>query len=238
MKDVTVDLEGPSFYEEPDTKFYRFKRNLTLTPVLRIIRKIVKRNRAFSFLEIGTGAGFLIAALESECPQAKLTGLEYDERLISLTKKKVKAARIMQGNAESFDIKDETFDLIVSLQVIEHLYHPERMLAAVRKHLKPGGAFILTTPNPGGWGARLLKDKWHAYREDHVSLKGIGEWVALAEQSGLAPIYCGSTFFTGIPIFNRLPLGLLNWSLLFLVGSMRWRFGESFVGIFEPCAPC
>lgn len=233
MKNVTVDLNSASLYEEPDSKFYRFKRKLTFKSVLKIIRKNFKKNQVFSLLEIGTGSGFLITFLEAEFPQAKLTGLEYDVRLVSLTKNKVKNAKIVQGNAEGFDFNNETFDIIVSLQVIEHLYHPELMLSSVKKHLKPGGIFIFTTPNISSYSARIMKDKWHAYCVDHVSLKGFSEWKSVIEKIGFTPIYCGSTFFTGIPIFNKFPLGLINWGLLFLIGSMEWKHGESFIGIFK-----
>jgi SAM-dependent methyltransferase len=232
MKEVTVDLSSPSNYEEPDSKYYRFKRKLTLKPVLKIIRAYVN-SQTFSLLEIGTGAGYFISFLESEFPYANLTGLEFDKRLVSLTQKKIKKARIIQGNAEDFDLMNETFDIIISLQVIEHLYKPELMLACVKKYLKPRGVFIFTTPNLGSFSAKFMKEKWHGYRADHVSLKDFHGWSEFLEKNGFIPIYCGSTFFSGIPILNKFPFGLLNWVLLFFIGHMRWKHGESFVGIFR-----
>jgi len=233
MKDVSVDINSPSYYEEPDSKLYRFKRKLSLKTTLKTIRRTVGNDRTFSLLEIGTGSGFLISFLESEFPHAKLTGLEYDMRLVSLAKSKVRNARIVHGNAEGFDLNNEAFDIIVSLQVIEHLYRPELMLSSVRKHLKPGGIFIFTTPNPNSCSARLLKNRWHGYRDDHVSLKNFCEWGPFLEKSGFISVYCGSTFFTGIPVLNKFPMGLINWGLLFFIGSMKWKYGESFVGIFK-----
>lgn len=233
MKKVSIELSIPSHYQETDSKFYRFKRKLTLRPILKIIRSLVKANPSFSLLEIGSGAGFLMTFLESEFPQAHLTGIEYDKRLVPIIQSKVKNARIIQGNAEEFDLENETFDMIVSLQVIEHLYRPELMLAAVKKHLKPGGIFVFTTPNPQGLGARVMKDKWHGYRDDHVSMKGVDEWKLETEKCGLTSIYCGTTFFTGIPVMNKLPFGLINWGLLFSLGSLKWKHGESFIGIFK-----
>ncbi len=107
------------------------------------------------------------------------------------------------------------------------------MLQLVKKHLEPGGVFIFTTPNLTGYGARMMKEQWLGYREDHVSLKGYDDWVALLKETGFTPVYCGSTFFSGIPWFNRFPLGIVNWGLLFLFGSWKWRSGESFVGLFK-----
>jgi len=233
MKDVTVDLGNPSLYAEPDSKFYRFKRKLTMNTVLKKIRKQVNHKQAFSLLEIGTGSGFTMTFLETEFPKATLTGIEYDPRLVKLTQSKVKSARVIQGNAENFDLGGEKFDIIVSLQVIEHLYHPELMIASVKKHLKPNGVFIFTTPNLGCYSARVMKDKWHGYREDHVSLKTNDEWVSLALENGFDELYSGSTFFTGIPLLNKLPFGIINWTLLLFIGSMRWKQGESFIGVFK-----
>lgn len=232
MKDVTVDLSLDSLYAEPDSKFYRIKRKLTYTTILRAIRKYVKKDSSFSLLEIGTGSGFFMTFMEMEFPKANLFGLEYDHRLVDLTSNKVKNAKIVQGNAEHFEI-DQKFDIIVSLQVIEHLYHPELMLDAVSDHLKPGGVFILTTPNLACLSAKLLKEKWHGFRDDHVSLKNVPDWRSTVENAGFQTVYSGSTFVSGIPWLNRFPLGVINWSLLYFVGSLKWNHGESFVGIFS-----
>jgi 2-polyprenyl-6-hydroxyphenyl methylase/3-demethylubiquinone-9 3-methyltransferase len=41
------------------------------------------------------------------------------------------------------------FDLLVSIEVVEHLYDPESFLTRVRNALTPGGVFVLTTPYHG-----------------------------------------------------------------------------------------
>jgi len=232
MERVTVNLDSASLYVEPDSKFYRIKRKLTYGTILKAVKNYAKKNKSFSILEIGTGSGFCMAFLEHEFPSAEITGLEYDPRLVKLTKKKVINAKIFQGNAEAFSF-DKKFDIIISLQVIEHLYHPELMIENVKKHLNKDGIFILTTPNLDCLSARLLKEKWHGFREDHVSLKNVGDWKKTVEAQGFETIYVGSTFFSGIPLLNKLPLGIINWSLLFFIGKLRWKLGESFFGIFR-----
>jgi SAM-dependent methyltransferase len=233
MEKVTVDLHSPSFYMEPDNKLYYFKRKLTTKTILTKIRKAVKGKNRFSLLEIGTGSGFFLSFLEKEFPNATLVGIEYDYRLIELSHNKIKKAAIVQGNAEGFDLKEKNFDIIVSFQVIEHLYNPELMLNSIRNHLSDNGIFIFTTPNTASIGAKIMKKKWHAFRDDHVSLKSYVEWKSFLEKNGFVAEYCGSTFFSGIPILNRLPLGIINWSLLYLIGSLKWAKGESFIGIFH-----
>ena len=229
---VTVDLAAPSLYAEPDSKFYRLKRRATYRDILKHLGSVLDRNPNASVLEVGTGSGFLIQILEEKYPDATLCGLEFDPRLVELTRLKVKRAEILQGNAEAFEIGAK-FDVVVSCQVIEHLFHPEGMVNCVSKHLKAGGIFIMTTPNLGSIGARVMGVKWHGYRPDHVALKTFRQWIAFVESHGFKKEYAGSTFFTGIPIMNRLPLGLLNWTLLLAFGSIRWSRGESFVGVFQ-----
>jgi 2-polyprenyl-3-methyl-5-hydroxy-6-metoxy-1,4-benzoquinol methylase len=233
MNRVTVDLNSESLYSEPNSKFYRVKRKLTYKTVLKIFRSRFSKFERFSVLEIGTGSGFLVDFLEDEFPNAEITGLEFDPRLVELTQAKLKRAKIVQGNAENFDFPSAKFDIIVSLQVIEHLYHPEQMIEKVKQHLKVGGIFLLTTPNLECISAKVMKEKWHGFRNDHVSLKNVKEWESIVNVNGFETIYCGSTFVSGIPLLNRFPLGVFNWALLFFIGSMRWKYGESFIGVFK-----
>lgn len=64
---------------------------------------------------------------------------------------------MMQANVTSMDLAIEA-DTVVAGELIEHVDNPGQMLGRVRRHLKPGGAFIITTPNPWVIGhiARLL----------------------------------------------------------------------------------
>jgi 2-polyprenyl-3-methyl-5-hydroxy-6-metoxy-1,4-benzoquinol methylase len=45
----------------------------------------------------------------------------------------------------------ELFDVIISVEVIEHLLYPKELIRAAKKHLKPEGCLIITTPYHGYW---------------------------------------------------------------------------------------
>ena len=230
---VSVQTDRPSPYIEQRGKLYRFKRKLTYGFAFRLLNKFIDGQRSLEILEIGTGSGFFLDFAGEEFPNSRLTGLEYDERLLHETASRAPNASLHQGNAENFALGSHRFDLIVSFQVIEHLYDPGAMLRNVKAHLKPGGIFLVTTPNLSGVGARVMKRRWHGYRDDHVSLKKKKDWDDLIELHGFNKLYSGSTFFSGVPIMNRLPLGIFNWLLLLLFGSLRWSWGESYVGLFS-----
>jgi SAM-dependent methyltransferase len=228
---VRLDIESP--YIESKGFFYRIKRRLTYAFAFRLLKKYLSRRQNLDILEIGTGSGFFLDFAREVFPNSRFSGVEYDERLLAETTSRAPHANLIQGNAENFDLGQGVFDLVVSFQVIEHLYNPSAMLENVLTHLKPGGLFLVTTPNLSGIGARWMKESWHGYRDDHVSLKGKVDWDQLIVSHGFEPLYTGSTFFSGVPVLNKLPLGFVNWWLLVVLGSLRWSSGESYVGVFK-----
>ena len=230
---VSVKTDIPSPYIERRGGLYRFKRRLTYAFAFRLLNKFLNRRESLEILEIGTGSGFFLDFAGENFPNSRFTGLEYDERLLQETASRAPKAVLHQGNAENFALGRNQYDLIVSFQVIEHLYSPEAMLDNVKTHLKPGGIFLVTTPNLSGVGAKMMKDRWHGYRDDHVSLKHKNDWDFLIESHGFSTLYSGSTFFSGVPVLNRFPLGVVNWLLLLVFGSLRWSAGESYVGVFK-----
>jgi 2-polyprenyl-3-methyl-5-hydroxy-6-metoxy-1,4-benzoquinol methylase len=234
MTKVSVDLTQPTPYLEQAGRLGAFKRRLTHQHYIRLIRRHLSPQQRASahVLDVGTGSGSFLAEVRRCFATMTLSGLEYDDRLVAQTNAQLGATLCQQGNAETFDLGRQ-FDLITSFQVIEHLYNPTAFVANCRKHLKPGGVVMITTPNLGCVSKRVMKEKWHGFREDHVSLKTAQDWKALMVAAGLIPLYTGTTFFSGIPVLNRLPLGVINWSLLLGFGSLPWSGGEAFVGVFR-----
>ncbi|HLZ94678.1 MAG TPA: class I SAM-dependent methyltransferase [Candidatus Dormibacteraeota bacterium] len=54
---------------------------------------------------------------------------------------------VLQGGGEHLPFPDATFDIVVSVWVLEHLEAPERVFAEVARVMKSGGHFIFLTPN-------------------------------------------------------------------------------------------
>jgi SAM-dependent methyltransferase len=49
-------------------------------------------------------------------------------------------------NIEQMTFDDEAFDLFLSQDVFEHIFHPDRAAKEIERVLKPGGAYIMTVP--------------------------------------------------------------------------------------------
>lgn len=54
---------------------------------------------------------------------------------------------VLQGGGDSLPFAGGSFDMVVSVWVLEHLEAPERVFGEVARVLKPGGHFIFLTPN-------------------------------------------------------------------------------------------
>ena len=234
---VSVDLTKPTTYSAGDRgRFFQFKMWMSFFRYKGYISRYVGiRNKGAdrNIAEIGSGSGFLLSYLQKWFPEANISSVEYDPRLVEEAQARAPKVNVMQGNAEFLEYEESSQDSIISLHVIEHLFHPEKMVEGVYRSLRSGGVFIVATPNLGGLGAQKMGEKWSGYRHDHVALKTAEEWSALMKSKGFTPIKENTTFFSGIPILTKFPFVLINWALLVIFGSLPWKKGEAFLGIYK-----
>lgn len=62
---------------------------------------------------------------------------------------------VIQWNVETPCPSDKSADVVILLEVVEHLNNPWQGLKNIAATIKPGGFLILTTPNPGWSDSRL-----------------------------------------------------------------------------------
>jgi 2-polyprenyl-3-methyl-5-hydroxy-6-metoxy-1,4-benzoquinol methylase len=94
-------------------------------------------------LDIGAGAGAWMERLGASGFQ-NLYGIDKDLKRFQATNGQFIAANL---DYEDAILPDKTFDLITSIEVIEHLENPGRLFYHVSKLLASDGYFLLTTPN-------------------------------------------------------------------------------------------
>lgn len=77
------------------------------------------------------------------------------------------ARRIEDAGALPFD--DGSFDVVISIEVLEHLLEPQRVAAEALRILRPGGVFLVSVPNVAYWRRRLelaLLARWNPFGDD------------------------------------------------------------------------
>ncbi len=130
-------------------------------------------------------------------------------------------------------LASNSISVVVSLHMIEHLYHPEIFLKEAARVVVPGGFLLIATPNPKGVAARLIGQKWSGWRDDHVSLFSPKVWVQMVKGVGFKPIRVGTTGLSGIPLFRSTPFAIFNYLPLLAFGILPWQHGEAFIGLFQ-----
>lgn len=94
-------------------------------------------------LDLGCGRGGIMEELH---PQAGLA-VGVDPDLVSLQEHRAPTLPRTCGLAERLPFSEDAFDLVCSSWVLEHLADPDAGFREVARVLRPGGHFVLVTPN-------------------------------------------------------------------------------------------
>lgn len=104
-----------------------------------------------SILEIGCGSGDFSILLAKRFPEARITGTDFSGAAIASATSKLSAdsgnVAFQTENAEKLSFEDNSFDLVISCETIEHVFNPQIMVSEMFRVLKPGGRVLLTTEN-------------------------------------------------------------------------------------------
>ena len=105
-------------------------------------------------LEIGTGAGY---GIEVVAPHAR--------RFVTLDKHRPANELLARPDVEfrqavvpPIEFPEASFDCVISFQVIEHIRDDRQFVREIHRVLRPGGRFIVTTPNAP---MSLTRNPWH-----------------------------------------------------------------------------
>lgn len=80
----------------------------------------------------------------------------------------------------------QLYDAIVAMDLIEHLRKPtETIRELVQTRLKPGGKFVITTPNANSLSRRCMGSVWPHYKVEHLTYPSEAAMRSMARASGL-----------------------------------------------------
>jgi len=98
-------------------------------------------------LEVGCSSGYFTNKLLNKAK--KVCGLDVNEEHIDIAKKKYPHIAFKAVDADTLPYDDVSFDVVIMLEVYEHVSNREKTINEVYRVLKPKGTLILTTPNKG-----------------------------------------------------------------------------------------
>lgn len=147
-----------------------------------ITREFAARLEGTVVVDAGSGEGYGADVLAAAGPSVTIA-LEYDEAACRHSSRTYPDIQVVHTNLSALPLRPRSVDLVVSLQVIEHLWDLRGFLQQVSTVLVPGGAFIASTPNrpvfsPGlGRGERPI-NPFHVEEFDDEQLRALMSDVA------------------------------------------------------------
>jgi SAM-dependent methyltransferase len=152
--EIMTEKQDPSDSQADPSSGYS-KRRMEIAPLLP--------GKIDTVLEIGCGAGETMSWLRSLRPVRYAAAVE-------LSAEAGATARTVFDDVEISDIASarmafdvDRFDLILALDVLEHLTDPDRALQALRDRLQPTGVMIVSLPNVAHYAVSvplLFRGRW------------------------------------------------------------------------------
>lgn len=110
-----------------------------------VYQRLADRCADRDVLEAGCGEGYgadLIAGLART-----VIGLDYDETTVAHVRARYPRVDMRHGNLAALPLPDQSVDVVVNFQVIEHLWDQPQFVAECFRVLRPSGLLLMSTPN-------------------------------------------------------------------------------------------
>lgn len=144
-----------------DTQFWNdYTKNKGATAFPADIFKRYARGR---ILDLGCGDG-THADIVYRLGQVEVYGIDPSDDIIRLAQSRYPGINFQAASAYNLPYEDNFFDFVYLIDVIEHLKEPAKMLAEVRRVLKPGGIVAIQTPN---YPIKRLYDLYNFVGKNH-----------------------------------------------------------------------
>jgi SAM-dependent methyltransferase len=119
--------------------WYRGRREV----LADLIRRVVAPPARAQILEIGCGTGHNLAMLREF---GNVDAIELDDESRAIAEERLGRKIISARLPELEGVPDRHYDLVATLDVIEHIDEDDAAVAAIAGKLKPGGKFVMTVP--------------------------------------------------------------------------------------------
>lgn len=132
---------------------------------IKILERIEKHKKNGNLLDIGCANGFFLD--EARQRNWKVYGVEISKWAVRYAKEKLNL-NVIEGSLENTAFPDKSFDVIVMLDVLEHLPDPKYTLLEIGRILKNDGILYISIPNISSAMSRILRAKWWGINKFHL----------------------------------------------------------------------
>jgi SAM-dependent methyltransferase len=172
-------------------------------------------------LDMGCGNGRTGGPLLLSCG-ASYVGVDISRTAVASARTLGLDARVID-DASSLPFGPGSFDFVLCMEVMEHLFRPDLAAAEIGRVLRPGGTALITVPNVAYWRRRVdlsIFGRWNPtgddqsaqapWRDPHIRFFQLSALRRMLEQSGFTDVRVGGhagAVLRDLPGLRRLDRG-------------------------------
>jgi cation diffusion facilitator CzcD-associated flavoprotein CzcO/SAM-dependent methyltransferase len=164
-----------AFSEENFSFVHKVRSRLEANRLLRYCEGVPPDAR---ILDVGCGDGFHLRLLRDYGESTwTVEGVDVDSRAVAMATRD--GLRIHEGSIEDLDLPRDHYDVVYTIQTVEHVADPYGMMTAIHRVLKPGGRLVVVTDNTesidfgwfkkGYWGGYHFPRHWNLFHRSSLA---------------------------------------------------------------------
>lgn len=132
-------LTGERTIPDLDIENYWFRRHEV------VYERLAPRCAGKDVLEAGCGEGYGADLIAGSA--RRVVAVDYDEAAVAHVRSRYPRVEVLQANLTELPLPDESVDVVVNFQVIEHLWDQGQFIRECARVLRPSGLLLISTPN-------------------------------------------------------------------------------------------
>lgn len=178
-KVVPAEAQGRYYADTFGSEFHRRGQQINAAINVRALRRLPPLKQIGSFLDVGTGYGYLLAELGAGRLSERLArggegsagalGVEVSVQEIRFAREEL-GVEVKPGPLAAAGLAAESFDAAGCFEVIEHVERPVEFVAELARHVRPGGWVVVQTDNFAAEAVRRLGPRFPKWiPHSHIS---------------------------------------------------------------------
>jgi FMN phosphatase YigB (HAD superfamily)/SAM-dependent methyltransferase len=204
-------------YRNMDDEEYQGSAGPRCVQMRSIIQTALRQHpQAQTLLDVGAGTGLLL--LEAQAAGLHAEGVEPSRWCVE-TAAKTNGVELRCGTLQEYSDRLGHYDLVMLVDVIEHVSDPVGLLRQAADRLAPGGRLVIVTPDIASALARLMGRRWWHHRVAHVGYFSLATMAWALDQGGLSEVaHASAGWRFPVPyvckrLVRYLPSPPFNWVL-------------------------
>lgn len=111
--------------------------------ILNKINKYIVDDKSTKILDLGCGPGELIYDLESKYKNLAITGIDFSEKMLEVSKERNPKVRHIQMNVDDLDKLDDQYDIIICTHSLPYYKTPNKVIEQLFRLLNNEGRVII-----------------------------------------------------------------------------------------------